>query len=245
MPSFILVHSPLVGPLTWRAVAAEIEKRGAITAVPSLTESWPSDPPYWRAMAGAVAATVQAARLTEPAFLVGHSAAGQFLPHVRELLPEGVAGYLFVDAALPRFEISELDSAPPWFAALLRSLVRDGWLPPWCEWWGEDMLRSALPDDALRLRFQREIKSVPMSFFEERRPVVRGWPDAPCGYLRLSDVFEDAAKEAAELAWPLRRMASHHLGMLTEPVAVAEALLALAAEAQAGARAKAGTLSGT
>jgi hypothetical protein len=57
---FTLVHSPLVGPLTWGPVADRLD-----AAVPSLVDL---EPPYWRSVAEKVAAAI-----TEPAILVVHS----------------------------------------------------------------------------------------------------------------------------------------------------------------------------
>ncbi len=56
-PLFVLVHSPLVGPLTWGPVAAELRGRGYAAVVPALRAGETADPPYWRQhVAAAVAA---------------------------------------------------------------------------------------------------------------------------------------------------------------------------------------------
>src|SRR5579875_549034 len=50
---FVLIHSPLVGPLTWSLVAKELRQRGIDTMVPVLHDIEGSDVPYWRQHADA------------------------------------------------------------------------------------------------------------------------------------------------------------------------------------------------
>src|SRR5262245_59716991 len=106
---FVLVHSPLVGPLTWRPVAERLE-----AAVPSLVDL---RPPYWRSVAERVAASIR-----EPAIVVAHSNAGLFVPVIVQAAP--VIGCLIVDGRLP----GHTDR----FHDFLRSKAgADGLLPPW------------------------------------------------------------------------------------------------------------------
>ena len=85
---FTLVHSPLVGPLTWGPVAERLD-----ATVASLVDL---EPPYWRSVAEQVAAAI-----TEPAIVVAHSNAGLFVPVIAEAAP--VAGCLIVDGRLPGY----------------------------------------------------------------------------------------------------------------------------------------------
>jgi hypothetical protein len=57
--------------------------------------------------------------------------------------------------------------------------------------------------------------------FEELYPPAPRWPDAPGGYLQLSEAYGDDAARARELGWPVRRQLSHHLALLTAPGQVA------------------------
>jgi hypothetical protein len=143
-------------------------------------------------------------------------------------LERRVGAYVFVDAGLPHGGQSVVQRGPRWFVDQLRSLDRGGWLPPWHRWWGDGVLEQSLADERLRARFVAELRPIPMAFFEEPHPVVEGWPEVPCAYLRLSSVFDDAAREARSRGWPLRMLRSHHLGMLTDPERVAREILALA-----------------
>lgn len=128
--TFVLIHSPLVGPSTWQPVAAELRGRGYNALVPSLAEQVPADEPFWSAHADAVARAIVAASTgasagsedthadaardhnapvkaavaanAGPLILVAHSGAGPLLPAIRARLGTGVVvGYLFVDAGVP------------------------------------------------------------------------------------------------------------------------------------------------
>ena len=63
--------------------------------------------------------------------------------------------------------------------------------------------------------------------FEEVHPPVPQWPDAPAGYLQLSEAYENQAATARELGWPVAERESHHLAPLTDPAMVAESLRGL------------------
>jgi hypothetical protein len=74
---FVLVHSPLVGPSTWRWLAQELEAAGhrvSVSAVPA-----PVAQRGWAAFADSVAAHTAGGEV-----LVGHSGAGPLLPHIAE-----------------------------------------------------------------------------------------------------------------------------------------------------------------
>ncbi|HZC13754.1 MAG TPA: hypothetical protein VE270_07020, partial [Thermoleophilaceae bacterium] len=76
MSTFVLVHSPLVGPFTWSLVADDLRTRGVSVALPTLPEARRA--PYWPLHAEAVAAQVPDAG--DPVVLVGHSGACPLLP---------------------------------------------------------------------------------------------------------------------------------------------------------------------
>lgn len=46
-PLLVLLHSPAVGPSTWRPVATELRARGRNVRVPTLRDVATGDPPYW------------------------------------------------------------------------------------------------------------------------------------------------------------------------------------------------------
>jgi hypothetical protein len=135
--TFVLIHSPLVGPATWALVAKELERRGHRAIVPSLVEALGSGSEFRGAIANCVARAVEHAGADQPLVLVGHSAAGAFLPVIRESLLNRVLAYLFVDARLPEWNASLFDASSAEIVEHQRALAKDGWLPRWSDWFGE------------------------------------------------------------------------------------------------------------
>ena len=219
--SLVLVHSPLVGRDSWEAVAAILSRHGERVALADLANALVSGPPYWPREGEAIAAVT-----TGPAILVGHSRAGPLLP-VAALATRRVQGCVFVDARLPQPGTSWFARAPSQLAEQLRRMGRDGWLPPWSDWWGPDELARLLPDPVVRAGFVAGCPRLPLALFEEVLPEVPGWPDAPCAYLRLSEEYREPCDEARRLGWPVIELASHHLGLLTDPETVTDAILEL------------------
>src|SRR5918999_6262326 len=97
--AFVLVHSPLVGPTSWRPVAHELERRRRLAVVPSLLGVADAPAPQWRHVPEAVRAATS--HLQVPVVLVGHSGAGLLLPVIADALTLDVATLVFVDSFLP------------------------------------------------------------------------------------------------------------------------------------------------
>ena len=155
--------------------------------------------------------------------LVGHSGAGPLLPAIRREADRAVAGYIFVDAGLPKN--GELRAAAGPFAQQLRELYAARRHYP--DWTDTD-LRQALPDPAWRKRLLSELRPQPLSYWEEPIPVFAGWPDAPCGYLRFGrNPAYDEAAQAHQRGWPYIEIPGQHFHMLVDPAAVATALVEL------------------
>ncbi len=218
----VLVHSPLVGPATWEAVAGVLREHEHEVLVPDLTGSLTDGPPYWSRQVDAITDTAAG----QEVILVGHSGAGPLLAAAGAAV-DRAAAYVFVDAALPHPEQSWIDTAPPELAEQMRSMARDGWLPPWSDWWGANGLAEMLPGSGVRERFAAGCPRLPIAMFEEVQSPAPGWPDAPCGYLRLSEPYQEPATRARELGWPVVELASHHLAVLTDPELVVARVLDL------------------
>jgi hypothetical protein len=128
MPTFVLVHSPLVGPFTWSLVADELGTRGVSAALPTLPEDQRA--PYWRRHAEAVAA--QVADAGGPLVLVGH--------------------YVLVDGDLPLApgtggsRVDPLRAASPALADELEALLAAGGSFPA---WGDEDLLEEIPDHTI------------------------------------------------------------------------------------------------
>jgi Alpha/beta hydrolase family len=220
MPMLVLLHSPLVGPLTWNPAAASLHAAGYHVAVPSLTGVVEGGPPYYRRLAGRVAETIRQANPTEAVVLIGHSGAGALLPAAAEATGTPLAAAVFVDAILPHPGVNWFETAPPALREQLRGLAHDGRLPPWHQWFPPEVVTGLLPEEGLRRRFIAELPRLPLTYFEERAPVVSGWPAARCGYLRLSGAYDEVADEAERQGWVVVREPADHLAMLTRPAAI-------------------------
>ncbi len=219
MGSFVLVHSPVTGPSTWRWVAGELAARGHEVTVPAV-------PPVATSLgwAGFVGAVVALARGTDSPILVGHSGAGPLLPRIAaRIRPRAL---VFVDADIPP-EAGETTVVPDEFAEFLRGLAIDGMLPPWSRWFGPDNMRELIPDDHRREIVTAELPSLPLSFFEAHVPVPAGWTSARCGYVQLSEAYAEQRSKAAASGWPVARLPGAHLDIVTRPAEVADAILAV------------------
>ncbi len=53
-PLYVLIPSPLVGPLTWQGVGTELQRIGEAVCIPVLTDQAMSDQPFWQPHARAV-----------------------------------------------------------------------------------------------------------------------------------------------------------------------------------------------
>jgi pimeloyl-ACP methyl ester carboxylesterase len=208
----LLVHSPLVGPLTWRQVAIELTRLGHHAEV---AEAGPFTG-HADFVAG-VARQCPAGTVT----LVGHSGAGPHLPAIASLLPGRVQALIYVDARLPD-NGRPLAHLPEETAAHLKSLVRQGMLPPWNEWFPPGALEAALPEPGLRAAFAAELRPVPFVYYTEPLPA-REW-QGPSSYLLLSEGYRRHAEAAGRSGATVAELIDHHLAMLTAPAAVAAEL---------------------
>ena len=209
----VLVHSPLVGPLTWRPVAAELTRLGHQTVVPTATP-FSGHPTF----ADSVARQCPTGAVT----LVGHSGAGPHLPVIASLLPGRVDALIYVDARLPDPGAPPLAHLSAETAAHLRSLVRHGMLPPWHEWFPPGSLSTMLPDPQMRAAFISELRPVPFAYYSEPVPAYE-W-QGPSSYLLLSEGYRRHAQAAGRSGATVAELVDHHLAMLTAPAAVATAL---------------------
>jgi RimJ/RimL family protein N-acetyltransferase len=207
--AFVLVHSPLLGPRSWARVAPLL----SAAEVPDLRWLVASTPPSWGAL------RERAARFPAGAVVVGHAGAGALLPLIGAAC--GASALVFVDAVVPASNASfAIDGE---FRSLLDELAADGTLAPWPEWWGPDTLRELVPHDTDRHELD-DAPRVPLAFYDEPVPVPDGWDTMPCGYVRLSDAYDQAATDARRRGWPVVRRAGTHLDPLTQPAEVARAV---------------------
>jgi pimeloyl-ACP methyl ester carboxylesterase len=227
-PVIVLVHSPLVGPLTWAPVSRELRRHGVGTLLPVLDDHGNDAMPFWVQHATAVAQRLEMLPPDGGVILVGHSGAGPLLPAIGAFSPHPVAGYLFVDAGLPhpgRSPLDEIEAGMPEFGRELRHELEAG--GPFPQWADED-LRDLIPDAVLRQGVLAELQPRNLTFFEEPLPHVDGWPDVPCAYIRLSEGYDRAAQEAQRRGWSYREFEAGHFHMLVDAPGVAGAILQVA-----------------
>jgi pimeloyl-ACP methyl ester carboxylesterase len=220
----VLIHSPNVGSMTWQLVADVLRSRGVRVVTPVLSRTEEGPRPYWARHAGEVVSAIEASGGDDAPVLVGHGGAGPLLPSVRPRIERRVCGYIFVDSKLPRDGASRLDLLEDQrAAALFRAVAEDRLLLTW----SYEELAGVIPDDSLRRRFVGELEPFPLAVYEEPLPVFASWPDAPCGYLRLSGAYAGQADQARRARWPTIELDAEHYHMLVDPVSVADSLLRL------------------
>lgn len=226
MARFLLLHSPLVGPLTLKPLRDALARRGHEAAVPDLrgtTHSAGSDLPLLEGLAGEALSTMTS---NTALIIAGHSGASAYLPVLSAALdPQGL---VLIDAVVPPPDGSFNPSGG--FRAALDGLVEpDGHLPPWPQWWTEDQLSQLVPDPHLRAGIVRECPRLSTSFYDTALDVPENWSDRRVAYLQLSAAYDPEAAHAAERGWPVRRRAGGHLDTATRPDDVAAAIVDLLA----------------
>ena len=214
---FILLHSPVVGPSTWKWVAEALSDAGSDVVVPDLVSAALSGHPM------KFAETAIRSSGSGDAVLVGHSGAGALLPLIGEGLAIRPSLTIFVDAGLPPCKGSF--SAGGHFLGTLRELSTDGMLPRWSDWWAPGVLESLVPDDAKREVVERELPGIPLRFYESLIEVPQGWCARAGAYVLLSEGYQDDANNASVLGWPVVTRLGQHLDIICHSEAIAGILL--------------------
>ncbi|MBZ0297077.1 MAG: alpha/beta fold hydrolase [Anaerolineae bacterium] len=218
---FVLIHSPLVGTLTWQFVAAYLRGQGREVFTPELMDHEHSNLPYWQQEVESVQLP-----LTD-AILVGHSGAGALLPAIGEKLD--ASGYIFVDAVLLFETASRLGlmrAENPDFAQDFESyLLAGGQFPNW----QDEQLQTLIPDADLRHKLLADLRPRSLDFFAESIVASTDWQTKPCAYLQLSQSYTHYAAQAESRQWPVAHRDTHHFEMLTNPAEIADLLLQISA----------------
>ena len=222
---YVLIHSPLVGPLTWSLVADQMRQRGLDVLVPVLKDSPDSNYPFWKQHADSVSEALEVLPSDQLVTLVAHSGAGPLLPVIRESIPNPIHAYVFVDAGIPRDGATRLDlmkSEDPEWAAQFQTELKQGLRFPT---WSMEDLQEIIPDEALRRQMVAEIQPRGLDFFSEPIPVFDGWPDAACIDIQFSPPYEWPAAQARQAGWPTYTMEAGHFHMLVDPQGVTDMLI--------------------
>jgi hypothetical protein len=227
--TLVLLHSPLVGVESWGRLPQALE-RGGVAAVTVAVDGDDRPPFAERYVHQAVDGAVAVPDRRGPLVLVGHSGAGPLLAAVGTRLRAAgrpCGGYLFCDAGLPEDGASRLDLLAVedrgMAEAFRAELERGGRFPEW----GDAELAPLVPDPVARAALVGSLRPRGLAFFTEPLPAAPGWPDAPCGFLRLSAAYDRWAAAAAARGWPTASLDAGHFHPLVDPDAVAAALLDL------------------
>jgi hypothetical protein len=222
---YVLIHSPLVGPLTWKLVADEMRQRGIEVVLPTLVDSPDSKEPYWKQHAESVAQALTQLPRDTSVTLVAHSGAGPLLPAIRKSIANPIHTYLFVDAGIPhngatRLELMNSEDSD-WAKEFQEYLEGGGYFPNW----SVDDLQEIIPDESLRAQMIAEIHARALDFFTEPIPIFEGWPDAPCVYILFSEPYKRAAVQARESGWLTYELEAGHFHMLVDAKAVTNLII--------------------
>ena len=226
---YVLIAGPFVGRTTLSATALALREAGAKVTEPDPHAAFPDALPDLETWAEALEEMIPA----DPApILVGYSAAtvlaAWLAPRVQ------ARAVLLLDGEIPP-EGGEARILSDQVSDQLAPRAEDGALPPWSDWWSED-LAETLGTGALH-RTRADL--VPILRAEERRfpadwlgqrLAMPLWRDRPTGYIRLSR-FYDAQVDAAEaLAWSVTRIDGSHLHPVLNGTETAGALMAIAGD---------------
>ena len=168
----VLLHSPLLGGLTWRGVADVLRARGLAAEVVEWPKLTSLDGDFYRGLATAMAASLGEG----PATVVVHSGAGALVPAL-EAASGAIEGVIFADAILPHPGRSWFDTAPPQLADSLRSGAEFGMLPAWDAWWPP----GALAQDYARRQRYWPAPPPPRASTGQERPIRTATPGSAAG----------------------------------------------------------------
>src|ERR1700759_1393633 len=108
-PRLVPLHSPLVGPPAWAAVAAALRRRGHVVETPAWPRLSTIGDRFYDTLSEGLAA--QLLDKAGPLILAAHSGAGGLVGAAAAALP-AVEGVILVDAIMPHPGRSWFDTAP-------------------------------------------------------------------------------------------------------------------------------------
>ena len=225
----VVLHSPLVGPATWRWLVPELRARGFEVASADFRADMAGDPPYYAKLVRTACASLAPAPETST-FLVVHSGAGSLVP----ALATDLAGAIFVDALMPHPGRAWFETVPDALKVRLEKSARAGCVPPWHRWWPDGAIRALFADQDSYSEFVAELNEIPLAYLHEPAPGVELQSGFRSAYLQLGPGNAVEAALAEQLGWPVRRIQLHHLATITHPQLVAASIAELVAELSRG-----------
>ncbi|MEO7263044.1 MAG: hypothetical protein ABI047_17585 [Jatrophihabitantaceae bacterium] len=223
-PVLVLLPSPLLPASVWHPVAQRLASAGWPVAEVDAREAFPNQP---RTADQVRARYLSAIPADRDAILIPHSNAGLYVPCLAA--ERRVLGYVFVDAGLPP-AAGRVRLAPAKFSDFLASKADpDGMLPPWTQWWDED-ISGLFPSREVQEQVEREQQRLPLSYFAGSLPVPPGWDGRPGAYLAFGQTYAAERAAAAARGWPTAVLDGRHLHQLVDPDRVAAEIQALLAQ---------------
>ncbi len=218
--TYALLTSVFLPATVWRPLMAQVEARDH-SAVPVGATAPDSPHAALQAYSAALAELADRPDL----IVVAHSNAGNYLP---ALVNAGLAtSAVFLDAVLP----AHGGRWPVVPSALARELVaraNSALLPPWTEWWPPAQTRALFPDTASYQAIRADEPRIPTSYLSGTLTLPDRWPaKIPAGYLAFGDTYAADRARAEQRGWPTVTLGLRHLGMLQDPVTVANELITL------------------
>ena len=220
--TFVLIHSPLVGPLSWKLTAealtstglrsdhtADHQPDGSNRQLSSAARRSDSGPTAGRAGSRRVLGLAQWSRCFASSATRG---GGSFV------------SLIFVDCDLPEQGKSRFDQFPADLHAAFRAQASDGMLPLL---WSEADLESTLVCADIRRRFVEELRPTPLRVYDEPIPVGIGAEDRDHGYVLLTKQYGDSFDIASARGWVTERRESSHFHLLNQPAKMAEILVSV------------------
>jgi len=237
MVTFVLVPGAWLGGWCWRKVAANLEGAGHVVVAATLTglgeRAHLADrevglETHVRDVTGMVTY-----RDLNDVILVGHSYGGVVITAVAERIHAHIRCLVYLDGSLPQDGQSNNDVIGPEMALRLRLQAEangGGWLvpPPSTERWGLEKAARPLVEQRLTphpLRcFEEAIRLCSQDAASLRRVFLRS--------SSKSELYGQLIEQACKAGWECRDLAGGHYSMLTEPQAVAKALIQVARSSQ-------------
>ena len=217
--TLVLVHSPLVGPSSWRPFDDVARARGVDVVRPDLTGVVDAEPPQWRYL---VDAAVDSASDRPELVVVGHSGAGAFLPAIAHRVKDRLRAVVFVDAIVPPSAGEHRTSEQ--LSKFLDDKTVDGRLLPWFDWWPPTVVDTLVSSPEQLEELRSDMPRLHRSFYNAHIPMPEGWSSGPCVYLQLSPAYDEESRIATELGWPTAFLDGSHLSIFTDPIAVLAAV---------------------
>ena len=120
------------------------------TIAPALVDDPNLERPFWQQHAGSIAKSLAQIPLNQSIVLVAHSGAGPLLPIIRKSPAHSVSAYVFVDAGLPRNNLSRIElmrlEDKQWAEQFHHTLLQGKAYPTW----NANNLRETIPDNTVR-----------------------------------------------------------------------------------------------